>query len=217
MQEYVINNRENSDYGTDKEVVNAVWAEAELGNDIWYRFVSGSRTGTIAKVVDPKNTFQGGWRKHLPRGSFEVDLGEGKIIKVGTKSYHNNFHFIVHYTGGHVNSFQKGLAPKSKPTKTGTPDMLGNIIEVGDWVIWTPHGNRSSKPSLGRLNRLSAAGSAWVKAPNRHGDEIEHRTDGAHSLIKVNMTPELHTTYQLCESLQGLRTKLIIDLDVEAY
>lgn len=183
---------------------------------IWFEFQDGARAGSIAKVAISEDADWGKYGFHLPK-SLQVEIAEGKTVKVGVKSYHNNFVFLVDYDGTYVTKFQKGQA-KAAPTETKLPDLLGNTIKVGDWVIYTPHGRYSSgKPSLGRLNRLSDAGSAWVMAPNRQGDEVEHRTDGAQSLIKVNMTPELHSTYMLCDSLQGLRTKLVIDLDDEAY
>lgn len=214
MKEIIINSRSvysgNSEYARAEELAEA----CKVKNDVWYKFMAGARTGTIAKVVDPENLCTGRYSIELPRHGFEVLIGSGKTIKVGIKAYNNNFCFILNYTGDHVDCFQKGLTPKDKPTKTGQPDMLGNLIEVGDWVIFSPHG-RGGKPGLGKLNRLSAAGGAWVMTPNKHGNDVEVRTDGVGTLIKIHMTPELHTTYVLCDSLQGLRTKLIIDLDID--
>lgn len=213
MKEITINNRyqySGKAYEDAKEIQD--WAA--VGNDVWFKFKNGARVGTIAKIVDPKHLFSGGQYSQSLPNSFEVLLGNGKTVKVGVKSYNNDLLFLLDYDGGHVDVFQKGLAPKDKPTRTGQPDMLGNLIDVGDWVIYQPRG-RGNKPGLGKLNRLSVAGGAWVMAPNRYGEMVEVRTEGVSTLIKVNMTPELHTTYVLCESLQDLRTKLIIDLDID--
>src|SRR3546814_9153824 len=64
--------------------------------------------------------------------------------------------------------------------------------------------------------RLSAAGNAWAKVTNKQGEEIEVMTEGASQLIKIEFTPELHTTYMLYDGFDGLRTKLKLDLDYEA-
>lgn len=216
MQEFKIT---NSSYATwDKqryEDVKPLFEAGARGDEIWYKFVEGARTGSIAKVVDPASVFHSSSYGLGLGKSFSVLLGNGKEQKVGVKNYHNKLHFLLGYDGGHVDFFQKGQA-KARPTETSKPDLLGNTIKVGDWVIYSPKG-RYGTPGLGKLNRLSDAGNAWVMAPDRHGNEIEHMTDGASSLIKVNMTPELHSTVMLCDSLKAVRTKLVIDLDDSAY
>lgn len=180
---------------------------------IWFEFQDGARKGSIAKVVfdeDDKWTKYSGL--HLPK-SFVVEVSEGKTIKVGTNSYNNNLVFLVDYDGTYVVKFQKGQA-KARPTETRKPDLLGNTVKVGDWVIFSRKGGGTG---LGRLNRLSEAGNAWVMTTDRHGNEIESMTEGAASLIKVKMTDELHSTIMLCDSIKNVRTKLVIDLDHEAY
>lgn len=98
--------------------------------------------------------------------------------------------------------------------------MLGNFIKVGDWVICKPEGYysgiQSGKPVMGKLNRLSAAGNAWVMVTNKQGEDIEVITEGADTLIRIEFTPELHTTYMLYGGFDGLRTKLKLDMDYEA-
>lgn len=215
MKEIIINDR-NVYSGKPLDDLNELAEYIESGKELWYKAMHGARTGTIAKVLHPEYLVAGGkWSGSLSRSGFEILLGSGKEIKVGVKAYNNDFHFLMDYDGGHIDSFQTGLPAKAKPTKTGQPDMLGNLISVGDWVIYTPHGKRAYKPGLGKLQRLSDAGGAWVMTTNKHGNEVEVRTDGTATLIKVHMTPELHTTYVLCDSLQGLRTKLIIDIDLD--
>jgi hypothetical protein len=198
----------------DADLVD-LFEQAANGNEIWYKFVDGARKGTIAKVIDPDKVFThySGSSLYLA-STISVLLGNGKEQKVAVKPYHNNLVFLTGYTGGHVDFFQKGQ-PKGKVLETSKPDLLGNIIGVGDWVIFSR--GKWGKPGLGKLNRLSAAGNAWVMTPDRHGDMVEVQTEGASSLIKVEMTPELHTAYQLCESLTMLRTKLVIGLDDTAY
>jgi hypothetical protein len=214
----IVNSRENRHYSkAEDHPLRKLIDAASVGNEIWYEYTDGARNGSIAKVVDPSifvpsKSYNYGENIFLPK-SIEIETAPGKIMKIGIKSYHNNMKFLIGYTGGHVSKFQKGQ-PKAVIKETRQPDMLGNNITVGDWVIYSPKG-RYGKPGLGKLNRLSAAGNAWVMVTNRHGDEIETQTDGAGTLIKVTMTPELHTTYVLCESLQNLRTKLIIDLDID--
>lgn len=192
--------------------VDTLVTAIKAGEDIWYEFQDGARTGTIGKVLD-HNKWSVGSGLYLPDNSFTVDIGNDKTLKVAVKSYHNKFKFLVGYTGTYVNFFQKGKA-KAKPTETKKPDLLGNTVKVGDWVIFS---HKRGGTGLGRLNRLSEAGNAWVMTPDRHGKEYELMTEGAGSLIKVNMTPELHSTVMLCDSLQAVRTKLVIDLDHEAY
>jgi hypothetical protein len=216
-----VKNRDSHHYGTPEEhPLRKLIDAANNGEDIWYEFQDGAREGSIAKLVDP-SVFKGTGHYinvYLPQ-SIVVEVSPGKTIKVGVKAYHNNLKFLVGYTGGHVVKFEKGK-PKSVIKETTQPDMLGNTIKVGDWVICKPKGYysgvASGKPVLGKLNRLSAAGNAWVNVSNKQGETVEVMTEGASTLIKIEFTPELHTTYMLYDGFDGLRTKLKLDLDYEA-
>lgn len=193
--------------------VEALAKAVVAGDPVWFEFQDGARKGSIAKVLIPDDASWCRHGFHLPK-SFTVEVSEGKTIKVGTNSYHNNLVFLLGYTGTYVTLFQKGQS-KAKPTETSKPDLLGNTIKVGDWVIFS---HKHGGTGLGKLNRLSEAGNAWVMTPDkRSGNDVEVMTEGAGSLIKVSMTQELHSTVMLCDSLQNVRTKLVIDLDHEAY
>lgn len=215
VEKVLVTSRQSYYYGKPEDhpfrnLLNAI----QNGDDVWYEFTDGAREGSIAKVMEISEFSGYSDNLYLPT-SFMVEVSPDKTIKVGVKAYHNNLTFLLGYTGSHVVKFEKGK-PKAVITETKTPDLLGNNIKIGDWVIYQPKG-RYGAPGLGRLNRLSAAGNAWVIMTNKQGNEVEVQTDGASTLIKVAMTPELHTTYMLCDTLTGLRTKLVIDLDHDAY
>ncbi len=188
---------------------------AKQGKDIYFKCNAGAKTGSIGKVINPEVAFTEHQYsgRFMSRNGFQVDYGNGKIFKVAVKSYHNNFTFLLDYTGDPVYTFTKGT-PKSKVTETRKPDLLGNTIRVGDWVIFQAkrrgHGEAAG---LGKLTRLSDAGNAWVVSPGKYGDK-EIQTESASSLIKIHMTDELMTTYALCDSLWALKTKLVMDLDI---
>ncbi|MCK9531479.1 MAG: hypothetical protein M0R77_13105 [Gammaproteobacteria bacterium] len=221
VESVIVTARQTYHYGKPEEhPYRKLIDAANNGEDIWYEFQDGAREGSIAKVVDPTIFQTTGYsgNVYLDRSILvEVSPAEGdkpaKQIKVGIKAYHNNHKFLVGYTGGHVVKFEKGK-PKAVIKETAVPDMLGNTIKVGDWVICKP--KRAHKPVLGKLNRLSAAGNAWVMVTNKQGEQVEEMTEGATTLIKIEFTPELHTTYMLYDGFDGLRTKLKLDLDYEA-
>lgn len=225
MQEVIVFSRQTSHYDTTTpHPLQPLIDAANAGEDIWFVFQEGAREGSIARVVDTSDFKTSGHYGYIYLDSsilVEVSPATGdkpaKTIKVGVKAYHNNLKFLVGYTGGHVVKFEKGK-PKPVIKETTVPDMLGNTIRVGDWVICKPKRrySYSTKPELGKLNRLSAAGNAWVLITNKQGEEVEEMTEGASSLIKIEFTPELHTTYMLYDGFDGLRTKLKLDLDYEA-
>lgn len=221
VQEVIIRSRQTSHYNNQvPHPLQPLIDAATNGEEIWYQFQEGAREGSIARVVDTEDFKGSGYSNSVYLDSsivVEVSPAEGdkpaKTIKVGVKAYHNNLKFLVGYTGGHVVKFEKGK-PKPVIKETTVPDMLGNTIKVGDWVICKP--KRAYKPVLGKLNRLSAAGNAWVMVTNKKGEQVEEITEGAATLIRVEFTPELHTTYMLYDGFDGLRTTLKLDLDYEA-
>lgn len=227
VEAVIVTARQTYHYGKlEEHPYEKLITAANNGEEIWYEFQDGAREGSIAKLVDTSPFQVTGPYPNVYLDSsvmVEVSPAEGdkpaKTIKVGIKAYHNNHKFLVGYTGGHVVKFEKGK-PKPVIKETAVPDMLGNTIRVGDWVICKPKGYyggvTSGKPTLAKLNRLSAAGNAWAKVTNKQGEEIEVMTEGASQLIKIEFTPELHTTYMLYDGFDGLRTKLKLDLDYEA-
>lgn len=227
MQEVIVRARQTSHYGNGPHPLQPLIDAANNGDEIWYEFQEGAREGSIARVVDT-SIFSTGKSYYgsiyldtsiLVELSPEEDGKPAKTQKVGVKAYHNNLKFLVGYTGKHVVKFQKGK-PKPVIKETTVPDMLGNTIKVGDWVICKPKGYYSGitagKPTLGKLNRLSAAGNAWVNVTNKQDETVEVLTEGATHLIKIEFTPELHTAYMLYGGFDGLRTKLELNMDYEA-
>lgn len=218
VESVIVTSRTTYHYGKaeDHPLIKLIEA-ANKGEDIWYEFQDGARQGSIAKLIDTsefKANAYSGSNVYLPK-SLIVEVSAGKTVKVGIKAYHNNLKFLVGYTGDYVVKFEKGK-PKAVIKETTVPDMLGNTIKVGDWVICKPKRYYSGKPVLGKLNRLSAAGNAWVIVTNKQGEEVEEMTEGAAHLIKIEFTPELHTTYMLYGGFDGLRTVLKLDMDYEA-
>lgn len=218
VESVIVRSRQTSHYGKPEDhPLRQLIDAANAGKEIWYEYQEGARQGSIAKVVDTSDFKTGryGDTVYLPN-SILVEVSAGKTMKVGIKSYHNNLKFLVGYEGDYVVKFEKGK-PKPVIKETTVPDMMGNTIKVGDWVICKPKRRyTSSKPELGKLNRLSAAGNAWVLVTNKQGEEVEEMTEGAAHLIKIEFTPELHTTYMLYGGFDGLRTVLKLDMDYEA-
>lgn len=195
-------------------------AAADEGKEIWFKCNAGSKSGSIGKIINPDKIFQdhkytrsigNHWGR---KGTFLIDYGNGKETKVAIQNHNNHFTFMIDYDGGYVNTFTKGT-PKAKVVETSQPDLLGNKIKVGDWVIFqAKRRSHGEAAGLGKLTRLSAAGNAWVISPGKYKDQ-EIQTESASSLIKVHMTDELLATYTLCDSIWALKTKLTIDLDLD--
>lgn len=213
-REYDVNNQPMTDQ------YNELSEAAAEGKDIWFKVNSGSRTGSIGKLLAPEEVFPPLSKRYyymieIGNGrnpKVTVDFG-GKEIEMGLKIL-NDLEFILDYEGDYVTKFTKGIAA-AKPTEVKTPDLLGNNIKVGDWVIYQLKSRYAlNTVGLGKLNRISNAGNAWVMAVGKNGDEKEVQTLGTNSLIKIEMTDELLATYVLCGSLFGLKTKLTIDLDI---
>lgn len=224
VESVIVTSRQSYHYGKHEDHPYRLLIDAaNAGQEIWFEFQEGAREGSIARVIDTSPFKTTGHYANVYLDSsilVEVAPAEGdkeaKTIKVGIKAYHNNLKFLVGYEGTHVVKFEKGK-PKPVIKETTVPDMMGNTIKVGDWVICKPKRRyTASKPELGKLNRLSAAGNAWVIVTNKQGEEVEEMTEGAAHLIKIEFTPELHTTYMLYGGFDGLRTVLKLDMDYEA-
>src|SRR5690606_9987655 len=105
------------------------------------------------------------------KGTMLIDYGKGNDTKVAIQNHNNHFTFMVDYDGGYVNKFTKGT-PKAKVVETSQPDLLGNKIKVGDWVIFqAKRRSHGEAAGLGKLTRLSAAGNAWVISPGKYKDQ----------------------------------------------
>lgn len=200
---------------------NELSAAAAEGKDIWFKVNSGSRTGSIGKLLAPEEVFP----KLDARYYYMIEIGGDRNPKVtvdfGSKQIEmglkilTDLEFLLDYEGDYVTKFTKGIAA-AKPTEVKNPDLLGNNIKVGDWVIYQSKTRYAANTvGLGKLNRISNAGNAWVMSVGKNGEEREVQTLGCNALIKIQMTDELLATYVLCGTLFGLKTKLTIDLDVD--